>query len=698
MRGKVILCIVFVFIVKTAQGQNRTSYFGTEFWFTSIENNFAPKDSLELLVTPSKPIDTCYIFFPAINQTLVYPLRQGNYNRIFIPVSKVYNAHFFNPGRNPQPRGVRARTKHPSAMALFNTISGSNDATSVLPVDFLENGQSYIVHTVPGKNESGNNQACILAIDPGITRIKFRCPVSLRSGLPRDSSLDLKQGEVFTIMAASTRDMSGTTIEVVNSCKRVAVFAGTPAASLPLGSLVCGGQDILFEQLLPLALGGKKFSLPMPPSNTNYTLSILAYYNNTRVIVNGSVIGTINKGQKHEQVVNSGLITTVELDKPGSVFQFLHSSRCNGAAVDQGDPSQIYIGDDSATVTRFAFSPQIRPTTSIHKIKTITWSAAVPTIKVNGIVRNPTAPYTSVLTASGNAFVAEFDILENSTYLFETSAPTLAYAYGQTLYESYGLCLGSSPKNSFADAKVSPTFLCNPKQVVNFEAVGDSVTNILWLFGDGRQASGNKTSHNYGTKGTYIAKMIRSKSASFCKADTISKTIVIHQEPEVKLPKDTFPCLGQSLKISLVELSGVSYKWQNGSTRNTYTIPGDTTVYLTITDSNGCKRTDTMLVKFQDCDTTSLKISNVFTPGTDGFNDKWMVYHLGFEKVQIKIVNRWGAVVAAYNLPESEDWNGRVMNSGTHCPEGTYFYTITTVAKRSKIKKTISGPLVLIRN
>jgi gliding motility-associated-like protein len=70
---------------------------------------------------------------------------------------------------------------------------------------------------------------------------------------------------------------------------------------------------------------------------------------------------------------------------------------------------------------------------------------------------------------------------------------------------------------------------------------------------------------------------------------------------------------------------------------------------------------------------------NVFTPDADlngdGYNDVFKIDGEGLDMYNIKIYNRWGERVF-----ESDDvdfsWNGKVNNTGTDCPEGTYFYII----------------------
>lgn len=94
---------------------------------------------------------------------------------------------------------------------------------------------------------------------------------------------------------------------------------------------------------------------------------------------------------------------------------------------------------------------------------------------------------------------------------------------------------------------------------------------------------------------------------------------------------------------------------------------GDDTFTYEITDENGLKSTASVLLKVIP---RPLQIPNVFTPNGDGKNDVFKIIGLeGFEKVNVKVFNRWGNEV--YNNGNyKNDWDGSNLN------EGTYYYLI----------------------
>ena len=83
-------------------------------------------------------------------------------------------------------------------------------------------------------------------------------------------------------------------------------------------------------------------------------------------------------------------------------------------------------------------------------------------------------------------------------------------------------------------------------------------------------------------------------------------------------------------------------------------------------------------------------VPNVFSPNGDGNNDLFQLINSDLvARLDMQIFNRWGALVFETNQI-NEGWNGRTL-TGEICPEGTYFYIITTEST------TYKGSLSLFR-
>lgn len=175
--------------------------------------------------------------------------------------------------------------------------------------------------------------------------------------------------------------------------------------------------------------------------------------------------------------------------------------------------------------------------------------------------------------------------------------------------------------------------------------------------------------------------------------NSISDTSIVKVYPNfISKFDDTTICSNLSL---LLNKPKSAKQWTvNGSAKQPFISNQEKLLLFSFTDSSGCIYYDTSKINYINCN-PELRLCNVFTPGTDGINDKWRVINKGYKQIDVRIVNRWGEVVARYSLPTDEDWNGRVFNKGAACPEGIYFYTV--IANEEKSQKTIHGCLSLFR-
>jgi gliding motility-associated-like protein len=94
--------------------------------------------------------------------------------------------------------------------------------------------------------------------------------------------------------------------------------------------------------------------------------------------------------------------------------------------------------------------------------------------------------------------------------------------------------------------------------------------------------------------------------------------------------------------------------------------PGDHSIVLTVTTSDGCSDSYSMIYSVIP---DAIVIPNVFTPNGDGVNDQFIVEHLRYFKHEMMIYNRWGQAVHG-PLDNAAPW------SGQDHPDGTYYYVI----------------------
>jgi gliding motility-associated-like protein len=123
-------------------------------------------------------------------------------------------------------------------------------------------------------------------------------------------------------------------------------------------------------------------------------------------------------------------------------------------------------------------------------------------------------------------------------------------------------------------------------------------------------------------------------------------------------------------------------------------------ICLSIVDSFGCNDTICQSVEISKL---TYWIFNSFSPGSDGYNDIFKIGHKGGSfNYNMMVYNRWGALVYetqnASIKDQSKFWNGKVMNSGEDCPEGSYFVIYQLfVNGANNPPKEIHGAVMLIR-
>lgn len=159
---------------------------------------------------------------------------------------------------------------------------------------------------------------------------------------------------------------------------------------------------------------------------------------------------------------------------------------------------------------------------------------------------------------------------------------------------------------------------------------------------------------------------------------------------------DTLLCPKDSLTFNFNALPVKSVLLNNNAIGKTFSLKQIDRYTLTLTDTNGCVVSNKFRISEKNCLPDQLRLSNVFTPFKDGFNDEFDIIIDGETFYNLSIYNRWGALVFKQNSDNAPNWNGRVSNTGAECPEGAYFYEfIYQFSNREK--KTLKGTVYLVR-
>lgn len=161
-------------------------------------------------------------------------------------------------------------------------------------------------------------------------------------------------------------------------------------------------------------------------------------------------------------------------------------------------------------------------------------------------------------------------------------------------------------------------------------------------------------------------------------------------KPRFSLGQDQYLCPGLSLTLR-PGLSNVSYRWQDGSSSDSYQVNNSGLIYVDISNSCGTTR-DSLLVLPGNC---IVRIPTAFSPNNDGINDLFRV--LGTQLVSefdLSIFDRSGQIVF-HSQNKDSFWNG--YYKGVPAVPGVYVYLLKYKSSGLQNNEIQKGTILLIR-
>jgi gliding motility-associated-like protein len=149
------------------------------------------------------------------------------------------------------------------------------------------------------------------------------------------------------------------------------------------------------------------------------------------------------------------------------------------------------------------------------------------------------------------------------------------------------------------------------------------------------------------------------KCLAFSSASSAPLAITVFADPVVPLSHAIALCKGEVRQLDAGDFS--SFLWSDGSTGRTLVVADTGTYYVTVTDKNGCKGSDTIaiVISTNGC-LAGFFIPSGFTPNNDGKNDIFKPTILGrMTKYQFTIYDRWGMMVFQ-TADINQGWDGTV--------------------------------------
>jgi gliding motility-associated-like protein len=174
-------------------------------------------------------------------------------------------------------------------------------------------------------------------------------------------------------------------------------------------------------------------------------------------------------------------------------------------------------------------------------------------------------------------------------------------------------------------------------------------------------------------------------------SDTTTITTIL-PHPSDFLPSDTAMCSYGSIVITPKYYYN-SYLWNDNSSMASQTIKKPGTYWLEVTDENGCKGRDSIIVALKKC-IEGFYVPTAFTPNRDGRNDVFRPLIFGnIISYQFKVYNRWGQLVFSSSDPQ-KGWDGNF--AGRQQPQDTFVW-ICQYQPEGENPQVEKGTVVLMR-
>jgi gliding motility-associated-like protein len=235
----------------------------------------------------------------------------------------------------------------------------------------------------------------------------------------------------------------------------------------------------------------------------------------------------------------------------------------------------------------------------------------------------------------------------------------------------------------------------------------DSTYLIIWDYGDGTRDTGKiSPTHAYTNPGVYDVKLQITSPIGCYIESTFQNWIRVSKAPTAGFscdPDSAISILNNTIKFIDESKDAFRWNWDFGgldaSTMQspTYTFQ-DTGVYRVlqvVTHPEGCKDSLSKIIDIRP--EVRWFMPNAFTPNGDGQNDGFYGKGIldGVTDFRMTIWNRWGEMVFETANP-TEQWNGRVKNTGGMSPAGVYVYLVNFTDPRGK-KLEFRGVSTLVK-
>jgi gliding motility-associated-like protein len=392
-------------------------------------------------------------------------------------------------------------------------------------------------------------------------------------------TISLQRGETYSCRAIGHLGANNPVGTKIESTKPIAVTLKDDM--LQYDPAISVQADMAGDQLIPVEYLGDEYIVTKGElTNNTDRIVIVATENNTDVFVNGNAtaVATLSEGQSYVHMYATGE-EVAYITSSKNIYVFHYSGQglqLAGAII----PSLKCTGSDRVSLVRATNGP--------FYIYLAIKNGFQGNFELNGIPGIIQASSFTVVPGTNNEWVY--------AYINLTTNPNVPAG------QSFRITNFSTELFAMGTINRSNGFTCNYGYFSNFSKLNLGLDRAL-CFGDSTilDAGPGKTFYLWSTgdttqrilantPGTYWVQTLSGEGCPL--TDTVD---VFFYEPPINLGGRDTICEGSTLLLSP---PGVFlYEWQDGSTENTFLVEGAGEYWVEITDFQGCKTRDTLIVE-----------------------------------------------------------------------------------------------------
>jgi len=560
---------------------------GTDFWFGFMQNrNTGDVHYTEITVTSRLGAQFAVTY--GSGEILI-----GNYSiapnaSVTVPIN--YSILEAQGSEATENKGIHlVSTTNPVNVYALNYRTRSSDVAVIYPTEAL--GQEYFAMCYSPRYTSGNesNSEFLIVATEDNTTVNITPVRNTDQGKPANVpfSITLNKGQSYQVQSGNTdatgrEDLTGSS---VTSNKPIAFFSGSKASAIPFSGYTNYSYDHLFEQIPPTITWEKEFYVVPLKLRTKDTYRVLAAENGTVVKIEGTnTTKTLNRGEFYEfELSNANRIVSTRKILLAQFCRSQQADESNGV----GDPFMIILSpivQKIKDVTFVAYESNLIK--DIFYVNVITLTSEVGNITLDGASISssfsafPYSDYSFAQVRISKGVHTLKNPSENGGFL------ACVYGFGANgSTESYGYGVGFNLDIQIAIVGNWTTFtpmVCQGKEIKL--SVQDNFDTYLWSNGE------TGTSITVSKEGTYWVRGMTNRGCT--KSDTLKLKV---SDPKINLGRDTSSC-GPGKIVLDAGKDFVSYKWQDGSTNQKFTVVTTGDYAVTGINEFGCEATDNVHV------------------------------------------------------------------------------------------------------